>query len=345
MSQKAAGIIYLLQDKFQIYINQITEILEFTFKPDYGNKLNANNKLFRQDISAFIESHKLPPADLILVIADKAAFSKEFSNQPAATNATQSENLTMQAETNTFLKNLPFKEVAAKTILTPNGTRIFAANQEIINTIKEEFENHDSTIDFIMPGIVFSDNITASPTLTLENATLIFQQTLPNKQYNLITPRELQGTDGESFARIQRKKDIMRLYALMSVFGAFIITTVVIIFINPYPQIFNTKAVIQFLLKQEQTKNLNIQIINCRPANQNALSLTDSLTKHKFHSLITAQAETDKCPRSITTIVFSTKVPPEIRSLILEEVKKHAREIDIIDKPNAKPEILITLHE
>jgi len=351
MNQQNTGIIYLLKDKIQIFINNNPEIYELAFEPTFFNNWNIINKeIFIQKIKSFISKKNIPPSNLLLVISDFASFTKEFkTSQDLQSSPAPKINYSTQREIQSFIKTIPFKEISTKAIPSPTGVYVFTTNKEIIETIKKTFEEQNSKIVYALPARLFSGDIHMSPSLTLQNATTIFSEALSVKKYDLLAPPTVADTNiqvpqidpEEYFDKERTKKDILRLYALVSVFGSIILSMLVVWFLNPYPQIYRGRAVIEQLLHPSQTKNLSLQIQNCTKSQQISKDLKTSLEKFNFNLLSTQDIGT--CPYPQSTIVFSANVSAEIRGAILQEVSKFTPNPDILESTNEEFDIQIIL--
>src|ERR1700691_5906819 len=77
------GVIYLMKDKFQFYSGYDGKIFEFRFVPEIVRDLDIiNGGLLENFIKVFVSNNKIPPSNLVFVLAESAYFSKDFTASP-----------------------------------------------------------------------------------------------------------------------------------------------------------------------------------------------------------------------------------------------------------------------
>lgn len=227
---KSASILYLFRDKFQMYSNFKPEILEFTFDQETVQNLEIIDQVrLENKIKEFIQENNIPAGNLVFLIGDNALYTKEF---PTGDSSLEMQQNQIAA----FRDKLPFDHVASITIPDTQNLQVYAANQDFFLILKEIFENHGFAIEFVMPAVIFEKSISSKSELTFELATIVFRDIFANEQYNLLNA--LQKTHASVFAtqtkiledynrRIQRRKDILHLYAY-TMLGLIVIAIAVI---------------------------------------------------------------------------------------------------------------------
>lgn len=247
---KGSGVILLHRDKFDIYTTLSPNILEFKFVPDIVRDQDVVNKdLLHNIINMFIQSNKIEPADLTIVVADNATFVKDFPKDDKSPDGT----IELEKKIDEFLEHIPFEHVTGKVMDLPTAKKVFASNLELIESLKFAFEKVGFNIDAAIPAALYGNNIGTLPALSLVAANYISQSTPQLKKYNFLLPdirqhekeeKEVEKTnsvadipESENQEKQKPKTDKKRLILLGSVFGIlFIILIVVYIMSNQHPK-------------------------------------------------------------------------------------------------------------
>ena len=339
MKPKGTGVIYLLKDRFQIYTNLLPDIQECHLPSHTVHNLNLVNKeLLKDTVNAFITKYKIPASNLIIVVGDNASFITDLNG----------DDLTSAEKK--FQEKVLLGQLIVRTIDDPYKKLLYGTNKEIYGAIKEAFEKRGSTIEFVMPGIVFENAIDAQSGLTLGMAAMIFRQTILHKKDNLLTNPFLiarqEEESSEKFLREQRKHDILHLYAYSSIFGVLIIGLLVIWNIdNANPsQTYRGRAEnnqSQILPSEQETKYLTVVIDYDLKSIQTANRLKILLTRYHFQSVTLVE----KAPNALTKsqILFSGRTSPTVRAAIVTEVKKYILNPATGDQRDTTPDIIINL--
>lgn len=344
MMPMGAGIVYLLKDRFQIYLNALPDILEFRFSSaTIDNLVITNKNLLIKEITEFISENHLPPSDLVFVIADNAAYSKELLPTEIAMTQTA-----LQEQIKPFVEKHPAAQAVGKTLTTPTGIKIFATNQEFYLTIKDAFESKKFSVEYIFPGCIFSNNIGMHPNLSVEIAGVIFNEALSKKEYALLVPQE---SKEEILAdKTQQKKDAMRLYAMINVFSVLIIAVIVTWHItHPTPsQDYRGKAAPQQAISPSQainvaqeTQQLTVKITYGATTAHKAVGLKKLLEQFQFKQII--MKDTAITMQTKNMILFSNKPSDSLREYVLTKVKKTIPDITEYQTKETDADIIIIL--
>lgn len=267
MATQRSGIIFLHRDSFQVYSPYLASIIEFRFVPEIIRDLDVVNKdLLENLIKLFITNGKIPPGNMMIVIADNAAFIKDFVSpppqpgQPPTPPPNVSDELKVQADK--FIEHVPFENVVSKTFPWNNGIRAFAVNQELYEDIKNAFEKNGFTVDMVIPGFLLG-NISASPTIDAGLASTLPDKIAGLRQNNLLTrvlPEESEpqesssgGEQGQEIEdhkpkvemRMPQGKDKKRLFMMIGVFAVLIIILIIVYFQSLTPPPPPTNSTIQ----------------------------------------------------------------------------------------------------
>lgn len=255
------GVIYLQKDKFQLYSPFFSTILEFHFVPEIVRDLDVVNKDFLENLlGLFITNNKIPPSNLIVVVADNACFIKDFFStqqpQPQGDKPPQmptpqelAEELHDQIEQ--FVDHVPFDSVVSEKFPLVNGIKVLATNRELYDAIKEVFEKQKFTVEIVVPGLPFGNNASANSTMDFTLANYFLQRVSAMKQYGfamqnkmVIQERDVaEETPEKSTAEEPEKqpddptkpKENKRLFVLVGVFVFLIILTIIVYFMTNQP--------------------------------------------------------------------------------------------------------------
>jgi len=139
---KNRAIIFIHKDKFEYYDETQSRIIHFVFQPDVIQDLELVDKdKLNLQVKSFVETNKIPPANMLFIIADTIIFEKSF---PVTPNADK--NLEIQK----FLENIPFEHVSYKVIDSQKDYKVLAINKELFEALKFSFE----TLGFKTLGII-----------------------------------------------------------------------------------------------------------------------------------------------------------------------------------------------
>ncbi|HSA83376.1 MAG TPA: hypothetical protein VLF20_00635 [Patescibacteria group bacterium] len=192
--QTKTGIIFLQRDKFDIYSPYLPNIFEFRFVPELLQDFDLiNRELFENLLKVFLTNNKIPASGIVLVIADNAAFIKDFIQTPVQQQPnpqlppvlppTLAE---LQDQANEYLQLIPFESIASKTYPLANGIRAFATNQEIYEALKNIFEKTGFIFQGVFPGFVFDQSLGTKQSLDAPAIEMILQKAPTLRQYSLI---------------------------------------------------------------------------------------------------------------------------------------------------------------
>lgn len=228
------GVVYLQKDKLQVYSPYLASIVEFRFVPEVVRDLDIVNKnLLENLIKAFITNAKIPPGNLIFVLADNTYFIKDFVIPPTPTqpNSTASvvPQVTMeqlQESAEQYIEHVPYDSVVSKTFPLKNGLRVCAVNQEFFSHINNAFEKNGFTVISVLPGLIFGNNLTARPVLDAGLAQLALQKVGSFKQYDLLnqevfipeSEKMIENKEEVEFEEQKNKPNKKRLYVMIGVF-------------------------------------------------------------------------------------------------------------------------------
>lgn len=181
-------VIFLQKDRFEIYSSTLMKVFEFLFVPEIVQDFDIrNSELFDNLISVFIDSNKIPPSELIIVLSDKACFVKDFVN-PVQSQAVPAEDF--KKEIDLFIQHVPFDEVSHITFPLSNGMRICATNEGMYKEITASFEKHGFQVNGVIPAMSYGNNLSEKTVMDVTMANFILQNNSSVKQSSFLIHKE-----------------------------------------------------------------------------------------------------------------------------------------------------------
>jgi len=142
-AKKIPGIIWLYKNGFDLDLVGFNHPIKYVFAPEVMTYLEIIDEVkLETSVSAFITQNRLPPCDLIMVLAPDVLFEKEFLNLPAD----QIKNSVQK-----FTDTVPFENIYSKTWSTGGKLRLVVFNSDIFNSLKNIFEKLGSGIRIAIP--------------------------------------------------------------------------------------------------------------------------------------------------------------------------------------------------
>lgn len=201
------GVIYLDKQSLDLYAEKMTTIPRLTFPAGVVSDLEIIDVAkLDQAIKAFIDTHKILPASVSIVISPNLTFVKDILDpkvkkpvappdpkNPVTTPIdTEDKDLpTIDDLKQAFLETVPFDEVTSISLPIQNGIKVVAANKTMYTYIKRAFEKYKFMIEAVSPLIIFGNTVLPiDQTITRRLLTKIDLV----KQHNmLVTPLPPQG--------------------------------------------------------------------------------------------------------------------------------------------------------
>jgi hypothetical protein len=211
------------------------------------------------DNVCFIKDFALPHAQA----AEPSAAGQPIEQKPAESKSEELKKEMLEHQ-ELFIERVPFEVVSVQTAPLASGERVYAANQELLDSMKLVFEQHGFYVDSIIPGGLFGNNFGNQTMLTPATAQLILQSLPGVKKYNMhaYTPKdeaadmkEVENKEKEESAKVEQdvvepetqekrksKVDKKRLIMLSGVFGFLIIILVVVYITSNQPASTSVRA-------------------------------------------------------------------------------------------------------
>ena len=169
------GIISLGKNGLALYDQKSKGIFQVNFQPEAVKDLEIiNPDQLNLQIKSFIDSNKIAPSPLIMIVSHNMFFEKDF---PLLTKEQQ------EIETQKFLDNIPFEAVVSTGFHTKKGYKIIAANGHFIEEVKKAFQALGFIIDITLPSIIFGY---IGDQLNQATIKIIFNKYTSLKQYSLL---------------------------------------------------------------------------------------------------------------------------------------------------------------
>lgn len=309
MNTDNLSILYFGREKIEIYSQSDGAIVNFNLGPKYiqENKIINKDELYH-DLQNFLTSMNVGPGNAIMVIGALA----EYASKPD----------------------------------DYNGLRMI-------------FKKMGFDTDFIMPEYIYNFEREKAAdyipdTLDYKKTAIIFRDTFLNKNYNLIFTQvnaqekpDFASYDPEAkYLKNQRKRDILRLYALSSVFGMVITAVFVIWLVNPLPQTYHGKAFLDRFMQNRETQELSLKIISCAQSKRLASEIDEAFDKYKFKRK-SLEFNSDKftCPVDQNTLLLSGKISNEVRGMIFTEAKNRLNGLTVLDNPTPPWDIILIISD
>ncbi len=337
------SVIFLDKSRLDIYSSDRSAIFSFDLTPFSSNVEINNTSNFEQSIKEFIDSNKIPPSDVVLVLAESILFAKGL---PA-------ENQDEDEEAK-FADTIPFDNVAFRAYPVQGGKLIVATNKSYYIDILTAFEKNGFSISSVLPVYSTGVNIDSSLGFTVENATSIIRSADSLKQQGFDAAKEKE-TEKKAENNINTPKpDRKRLFLLLGALGVLIII-LVIVGLNsfrpspqkeiptplptrvPSPTLSSGIGSPSASLSKE---NIEIKIQFLASSASDAQILQNNLTNAGFKKLENELTNSGS-PNSL--VLFSTKVPLPIREEITSEVEKVSTNFITQENQNLGSDVLILL--
>lgn len=376
LSKKKVGLIYLERDSLYYYgSNIVNSLLKLDFTPEAVRDLDIINKdVLSKKIKLFVDTNKIQPASLIIIISPNLIFEKNF--------APMEENK-LETEIQKFLDNVPFEIMSTKRYTVDKSSKIIATNKLFYEIVKNSFEEKKFIIEAIIPFSALKINPAAKSNFNTTTAGLILKKFDYLKQDSLLINEENYTTFKEKGLNSEFIKNPKNKRAVILII-AFIIMTVVLLFLLIQSGIFKTKQTLKKSIQgipvntkstqqttssvtnqptmipslspapatqstteytvstsssQLSRKSIKINILNSSGIAKQADFLKQRLIAQGFENIQTGN--TQPTNNTTTMVIFSNTIADDIKKTIIDEVKKI--NIDVSVQQNSKSEFDCTI--
>lgn len=219
------GILYLAKNNIALYDEKTKGIFRLNFLPLVVKDLEVINRdQLKLNIKSLVESNKIMPTALIMVVSYNMFFEKDF---PPLTKEQQVN------ETQKFLDNIPFEDIASTAIGNEKIYKILAANGHFIESIREAFQALGFAINIAIPAIAFGNIGEELNQVTIK---IILSKYPTLKQYNLLKNEAKNETkislppsqtEPEGEAKVEENKEIPNKKNLIAI-GVFVLLIIIL---------------------------------------------------------------------------------------------------------------------
>lgn len=356
-------IIFLDRNGFLLYQDELSNVWQFPFSQDLVQNLDVINKLqLVNSIGSFIQTNKLIPSSLIIILADSVIFQKSLSLQKNQEDGLPQEDKTInksqidfsikeqqEKEIKNFLDSVPFEEILAKLI---NNTRLVATNKDLLEGVTHPFRKMGCHVEAIVPAFMYQQYIDFSQGLSQNIAKIVLQQGDLLKLGNMLTNQQAVESKQDSNDQPQNvpkeKPNNTRQFVLIAIFVFLIIVLVIVYLISRTPQTPSSgENVLQPSESQSNTaptaalqatptialptaidlETIGITLVKNQETEILASALKNLLTQSEFLN-VTLQDSTGPIPAK-SSILFSKSIPEHARQKVIVEIKKLFPDISI----------------
>lgn len=206
-------LLYLDRGGFYFYEMGQSNIVSMGFLPTSVRDLDVIDVIsLESQIKTFVESTKLAPGEITIVISPNIIFEKDIL-------ITEVEK--QKEAVDKFLETIPFESVASTIIPIEKGVKVIGINEELYLSIKNGFEKLGSSVESVLPYHSLGTDMFLLNNFTTDNASILLKKVDRLKQFSLLqdklkTPISL---DINSQGKPLPKKNSIRLYAMIGVFA------------------------------------------------------------------------------------------------------------------------------
>lgn len=223
---KSAAVLFI--DKYSLtYFSESESSLTFTYPVSSIKEMEVvDEQLFMKELSSFMQSNKILPATVMIILAEGVIYEKVFTLEDAGStvdngavtvkNDTQDENKQDEAvntqkidpknENNnepsqikqslntedrvrlvqSFLDIVPFEELASKTYKADKGFKIIVTNKKLYETIVNTCLQAHFIVEGVVPVTIIPKDIIQDLQLSQEKAKIILKKFDVLRQYSLL---------------------------------------------------------------------------------------------------------------------------------------------------------------
>lgn len=280
-----------------------------------------------------------------------------------------------------FVEHVPYENVVSMNFPLKNGIRVCAVNKDFYEALKVAFEKLGFTVDAVYPGLVLGNNLSAKPVMDTIFVNAVFQKGSTIKQYDLLQQKVFspdtkksgdkdaveEAEDAGSIESKDKKPNKKRLFAMIGLLAVLLIILAVVAVQNmapvPPPQPAVTTqtappavppvdsaatvvtevpvAAPELSPSKLETQDLSMQIVTSSAADTAAKSLREAFAKYTFKNL-TTQTQPNTSTSS-TLVTFSAATTQDVRTIILEEIRKIKTDVTVQEKEVGEFDITIIL--
>lgn len=355
-------VLFLTPSQMVFFGSNIKNMAVLPLKPDALRDLEIVDKdVLGTQITSFIQTNKIQPANIVILLSSAYIFSKNFPPVSAQYTADQ-----LKSDIDLFQNYVPFQNPLIKTITTPKGTTVLVANGDIFIDFKQIFEPLNFSVDAIAPLAMIDSSVgdNFSPKIgqtALSKPDLLKQNGFSTQEYlHADVPEETELTEEEE-AKAKTNKST---FLLIGVFTLLLVVLGVMLYMQqlsnnkpatPNISVTPTNAVVPTVpvsltptvtastasaTLTASDKSILIQILNGSGIPGQADQLKNELQNEGFTNIQTGNAPNVRLPK--TLIVFSKKVSPTAREFISKKVEENFGDVSTQESETIQSDVVVT---
>lgn len=328
------GIVYISKNKLTVYVQDSPTLFTLEFKPTYVRDLEIiNEDELNKELKLFIETNKLPPSDIGLVLADSLLFEKKLTVPPAD----------IEKEIKKYLEDIPFEDSSYQIVNVSGEIDIVVANALFYMLFITAFETLGFTVQGVIPAKVVSAQFASSDTIDVNSANFLSGKFTSYLGFNFIKPI-IENKEDTTEIHTNEKPPKSHEKMLIGVFISLVVVMCVMYYLiylrkpakkpilPPPPRVvspvvvtrvpaFPTATIVLPSLSVMAPAQIPIEIRSSSTSSlDTANRLKNILSQKGFTdiSLIT----TDKTTAQNIIVVFSNKIDKSMENTIMEEAQK-----------------------
>jgi hypothetical protein len=214
------SVLYLDRSKIQYYVSDLDRVFVANLTNDLFYDLEIrNNDLLQKQIDQLVQTNKLLPQVVLVVLARDLYFEKDIPSSDLATKDTEIQK---------FYDTVPFEFTIKKTYASAQATRVIVANRDSFDKFQDDFKKQNQTFSLVVPVSILGP-ISDKKNLDIQLGKYLLKNFNLIKQFNLIDTDDLP-VDHKPQIVISNKSSI-RQWALVGVFAALLLILIAVILI------------------------------------------------------------------------------------------------------------------
>lgn len=326
---KQKALLYVDKVGFDFYLESAKGNARFQFTPNAVKDLEViNTDILRNQIKTFTESGKIPPVDIIIIIAPSLIFQKDLqianpSDEPAAVQK--------------FIDTVPFDRVSSKVYKLGITTRVIATNKDLYNVISDAFEKKGSTTIAILPVHSLPKELQMANGSNVDVARLVIARIDSLKHNGMDLPQHIleinqAPKDTRKFTSIKLNRQSIILIGVFIGLGVILVILLVITTrpqtpnLQPTPIVFTPSPTIPQTLEVSSLSatltidELEIKITNRSSTPSQGTILKDQLESAGFKNITLVQQP--PLATQSSQLILPSVLSEEVRIQLINEAEK-----------------------
>lgn len=220
ISRKNLGIFYINIKGLAYYSNSSLAV-QVELPPGIIHDMEILNEgKLKEFVNFFIQSNKIPPANVIILLASDFIFKKEFIAVPDPDNP-------IEEEVEKFLETVPFEKVSNKILKSDKKWKVFAVSTDLCEQVQKSAEINNFQVMGIVPVPILKEIF---PEMSQDlNLQLIFEKFDTVKQYSIL---DLNSGNKSKKLPLKSKNTNHNLNILLAIFFISLFFLIILIYFN-----------------------------------------------------------------------------------------------------------------